>query len=74
MLHNISQPMYEEFVLEKIKKDSLVEVRKNHSFVSLTDVCNIPSIVRQLIMLMLAVWWLCHRDSGGPQRKPKVYG
>lgn len=43
-------------MLEKIKKDSLVEVRKNHSFVSLTDICNIPSNARQLLMLMLAVW------------------
>lgn len=40
MLHNIPQPMFEEYVVEKTRKNDLVEIRKNHSFVKLEDVCS----------------------------------
>lgn len=40
MIHNIPQPMFEEYVAEKAKKNDLVEIRKNHSFVKLEDVCS----------------------------------
>ncbi|KAK0111364.1 hypothetical protein ONS95_001726 [Cadophora gregata] len=34
MIHNISQPRFEEFVAARLAQDGVVEVRKNHSFVS----------------------------------------
>ncbi|PYH46446.1 3-propionate hydroxylase [Aspergillus saccharolyticus JOP 1030-1] len=37
MLHNIPQPDFEEYVQQKLMKNSLVEIRKNHSFVRLGD-------------------------------------
>lgn len=40
MLHNITQPMYEDYVTGHIKKkDDMVNIRKNYSFVRLKDVC-----------------------------------
>ncbi|KAJ5683239.1 hypothetical protein N7462_006404 [Penicillium macrosclerotiorum] len=35
MIHNIPQPSFEEMIAEKLSQTDLVEVRKNHSFVSL---------------------------------------
>ncbi|KAJ5304682.1 Branched-chain-amino-acid aminotransferase [Penicillium atrosanguineum] len=35
MIHNIPQPAFEELVADKLAKSDLVEIRKNHSFVSL---------------------------------------
>jgi len=34
MIHNIPQPKFEEFVASRLAQDGMVEVRKNHSFVS----------------------------------------
>ena len=39
MIHNVPQPMYEEYVAEKARVNGLIEIRKNHSFVKLEDVC-----------------------------------
>ncbi len=39
MIHNIPQPAFEQFVAEHLEKDSVVEVRKNHSFVNCEQVC-----------------------------------
>jgi hypothetical protein len=38
MIHNIPQPAFEEFVAERLAKSDFVEIRKNHSFVSLEQV------------------------------------
>ncbi|EAU30963.1 predicted protein [Aspergillus terreus NIH2624] len=35
MIHNIPQPAFEELVASRLSKSSLVEIRKNHTFVSL---------------------------------------
>ncbi|KAJ5113522.1 hypothetical protein N7456_002056 [Penicillium angulare] len=35
MIHNIPQPAFEELIAKKLSTNKLVEVRKNHSFVSL---------------------------------------
>ncbi|KAJ5655576.1 FAD binding domain-containing protein [Penicillium longicatenatum] len=35
MIHNIPQPAFEEFIAKRLSKTNLVEIRKNHSFVSL---------------------------------------
>ncbi|OJZ84492.1 hypothetical protein ASPFODRAFT_681699 [Aspergillus luchuensis CBS 106.47] len=37
MIHNIPQPEFEELVAKRLSKNNLVEIRKNHSFVRLTD-------------------------------------
>ncbi|PVH79348.1 3-propionate hydroxylase [Cadophora sp. DSE1049] len=34
MIHNIPQPRFEEFIAARLAQDGVVEVRKNHSFVS----------------------------------------
>lgn len=38
MIHNIPQPEFEWLVAKRLSKNNLVEIRKNHSFVRLTDV------------------------------------
>lgn len=38
MIHNIPQPAFEALVTEKLAKSDLVEIRKNHSFISLEQV------------------------------------
>jgi hypothetical protein len=38
MIHNIPQPVFEEFIAERLGRDGEVEVRKNHSFVSCEQV------------------------------------
>lgn len=38
MIHNIPQPAFEELVASRLSKSSLVEIRKNHTFVSLEQV------------------------------------
>lgn len=38
MIHNVTQPMYEDYVAERVRGSDLVEIRKNHSFVGLQDV------------------------------------
>ncbi|KAJ5889778.1 FAD binding domain-containing protein [Penicillium tannophilum] len=35
MIHNIPQPAFEDFIAKRLSKINLVEIRKNHSFVSL---------------------------------------
>ncbi|KAJ5745501.1 hypothetical protein N7520_010683 [Penicillium odoratum] len=35
MIHNIPQPAFEELIAKRLSKRNLVEIRKNHSFVSL---------------------------------------
>ncbi|OGM49419.1 hypothetical protein ABOM_003498 [Aspergillus bombycis] len=35
MIHNIPQPAFEELIARRLSKTSLVEIRKNHTFVSL---------------------------------------
>jgi hypothetical protein len=35
MIHNIPQPAFEDIIAKKLLKTGFVEVRKNHSFVSL---------------------------------------
>ncbi|KAJ5281401.1 hypothetical protein N7478_006773 [Penicillium angulare] len=35
MIHNIAQPAFEELIAKKLSTNKLVEIRKNHSFVSL---------------------------------------
>lgn len=54
MLHNIPQPDYEEFVQESLKTNDLVEIRKNHSFVALTDVSLYPLVV--LLSTDIVAW------------------
>lgn len=45
MIHNIPQPAFEDFIAKRLSKINLVEIRKNHSFVSLEQVSTIyPSI------------------------------
>lgn len=39
MIHNVTQPMYEDYVAESVRGSDLVEIRKNHSFVVLQNVC-----------------------------------
>lgn len=39
MIHNVTQLMYEDYIAERIRNSDLVELRKNHSFVKLQDVC-----------------------------------
>ncbi|PMD39449.1 3-propionate hydroxylase [Hyaloscypha variabilis F] len=34
MIHNIPQPVFEQFVAERLAQDGIVDIRKNHSFVS----------------------------------------
>lgn len=38
MIHNVTQPMYEDYVAERVGESDLAEIRKNHSFVGLQDV------------------------------------
>jgi hypothetical protein len=38
MIHNIPQPVFEEFIAERLGRDGVVEVKKNHSFVSCEQV------------------------------------
>lgn len=38
MIHNISQPAFEQLIAKRLSKSTLVEVRKNHTFVSLEQV------------------------------------
>ncbi|KUJ14152.1 3-propionate hydroxylase [Mollisia scopiformis] len=38
MIHNIPQPAFEQFVAARLKRDGKVEVRKNHSFTSCTQI------------------------------------
>lgn len=38
MIHNIPQPAFEEIISERLAQSRLVEIRKNHSFVSLEQV------------------------------------
>lgn len=54
MLHNIPQPDYEKFVQESLKTNDLVEIRKNHSFVALTDVSLYPLVV--LLSTDIVAW------------------
>ncbi|KAJ5949705.1 FAD binding domain-containing protein [Penicillium verhagenii] len=35
MIHNIPQPAFEDFISKRLSKTNLVEIRKNHSFMSL---------------------------------------
>lgn len=35
MIHNIPQPAFEDIISKRLSKTSFVEIRKNHSFVSL---------------------------------------
>ncbi|ODM15826.1 hypothetical protein SI65_08666 [Aspergillus cristatus] len=37
MIHNVTQPMYEDYVMERVRGSDLVEIRKNHSFVGFQD-------------------------------------
>ncbi|PMD30074.1 3-propionate hydroxylase [Hyaloscypha variabilis F] len=34
MIHNIPQPAFEQFVAKRLAQDEVVEIRKNHSFIS----------------------------------------
>lgn len=43
MIHNIPQPAFEDFITKRLSKISLVDIRKNHSFVSLEQVSTIYS-------------------------------
>ena len=47
MIHNIPQPAFEEMISSRLAKSNLVEIRKNHSFVSLEQVRGIWSIPAQ---------------------------
>jgi penicillin V acylase-like amidase (Ntn superfamily) len=38
MIHNISQPNFEELIAKRLAKSNLVEIRKNHTFVGLEEV------------------------------------
>lgn len=38
MIHNIPQPTFEQFVAKRLAQDELVEIRKNHSFISCEQV------------------------------------
>lgn len=39
MIHNIPQPEFEDLIARELPNHDLVEVRKNHSFVRLENVC-----------------------------------
>jgi hypothetical protein len=41
MIHNIPQPVFEQFVADKLANDPLVEIRKGVAFVSLVQVCKL---------------------------------
>ena len=43
MIHNVTQPMYEDYVAERVRGGGLVDIRKNHSFVKLQDVSDLGS-------------------------------
>lgn len=38
MIHNIPQPAFESLLMERLSSENRVEIRKNHSFVSLEQV------------------------------------
>jgi hypothetical protein len=42
MIHNIPQPAFEELIAKRLSQSSLVEIRKNHTFVSLEQVSVFP--------------------------------
>jgi hypothetical protein len=42
MIHNIPQPAFEEMIAKRLSQSSLAEIRKNHTFISLEQVSNIP--------------------------------
>lgn len=46
MIHNIPQPAFEELIAKRLLQSSLVEIRKNHTFISLEQVsnCSIPEM------------------------------
>ena len=46
MIHNIPQPVFEQFVTDVLATDANVDLRKGLSFVSLDQVCsNCPLLV-----------------------------
>lgn len=42
MIHNIPQPVFEDFLTDLLSRDSNVDLRKGVSFVSLEQVCPMP--------------------------------
>jgi 2-polyprenyl-6-methoxyphenol hydroxylase-like FAD-dependent oxidoreductase len=50
MIHNIPQPVFEQFLTDVLAKDPNVDIRKGVSFVSLTQVSASP-IAGQVQML-----------------------
>lgn len=38
MIHNIPQPEFEQIIADELENNTLVEIKKNHSFVDLEDV------------------------------------
>jgi 2-polyprenyl-6-methoxyphenol hydroxylase-like FAD-dependent oxidoreductase len=38
MIHNIPQPEFEQIIADELDNNTLVKIRKNHSFVDLEDV------------------------------------
>jgi hypothetical protein len=63
MIHNIPQPTFEQFVANRLARDGIVEIRRNHSFVSCMQVCDarLPSKIRinraSSTMIELRLWW-----------------
>lgn len=45
MIHNIPQPAFEELIAKGLSRSSLVEIRKNHTFISLEQVSNSPKLL-----------------------------
>jgi hypothetical protein len=54
MIHNIPQPAFEEFVAERLAQDGVVEIRKNHSFVSCEQVRCVVLPLRQGLTRQIA--------------------
>lgn len=38
MIHNISQPVFEDLIADQLLKDGVVEIRKNNSYISCEQV------------------------------------
>ena len=45
MIHNIPQPVFEQFVTDYLARDPNVDIRKGVSFVSLDQVLTLPPVL-----------------------------
>jgi hypothetical protein len=71
MIHNIPQPAFEEFVAKRLAQDEVVEIRKNHSFVSCEQVRCIHLPLRHGLTIQIAQRSSYDCDRG-PQCKEDV--